>query len=287
MTHLQQLYPYYYKINTLPKLAGICAGAVSLFLLFFQPFGFANDELIYPVWMTSFIYGLTGSMVFYLYFFFLPKFFPAYFEEEKWIVGKEIGTLTGLLIVIGTWNFFLREFINSNPHNFQFKYLIEEIFHAILVGILPIGIFTFGNYYYLVSQYQKQAGLSQSKLTSSPSFIPTEKFTVNAPSHQDCLDMKIDEFLYMKAEGNYLEVYSAEKEGVKKKVIRNTLKNVVEQLSAYPFLIQTHRSYLVNLQQIQHISGNAQGYHLQINGITESVPVSRNHISDFKTALGL
>jgi DNA-binding LytR/AlgR family response regulator len=49
-----------------------------------------------------------------------------------------------------------------------------------------------------------------------------------------------------------------------------------EQLAAHPAFFRCHRMYLVNLQRVISVSGNAQGLKLQLDGLEEAIPVSRN-----------
>ena len=64
-------------------------------------------------------------------------------------------------------------------------------------------------------------------------------------------------------------------------LIRITLKELEEQLKPISSIFKTHRSYLVNLNAIQSISGNAQGYQLLLKNCSIIVPVSRSNISNF------
>lgn len=57
---------------------------------------------------------------------------------------------------------------------------------------------------------------------------------------------------YIKSDGNYVEIYI----NGKKKVLKNTLKHMESRLPADNFF-QVHRSYIVNVQKIQSISGTS------------------------------
>ncbi len=67
---------------------------------------------------------------------------------------------------------------------------------------------------------------------------------------------------FIKSSGNYVEVYM----DTGKKVFKDTLKNLESHLSKDTFF-QTHRSYLVNMQKIESISGS----HVVVNGV--EVPI--------------
>jgi len=71
--------------------------------------------------------------------------------------------------------------------------------------------------------------------------------------------------------------------GFGKLLKRMTLKEFEEQFKFfYPYVFKVHRSYLVNLQTIESISGNAQGYVLRLKNFSEAtIPVSRSKIQEF------
>jgi DNA-binding LytR/AlgR family response regulator len=92
------------------------------------------------------------------------------------------------------------------------------------------------------------------------------------------LELDLEQFMFAKSEGNYLEIY-LNKQNPNKVLIRITLKNFEALLKTYPNIIKTHRSYLVNSNCIEKLKGNAQGYQLHINKYI--VPVSRNMIANF------
>lgn len=49
-----------------------------------------------------------------------------------------------------------------------------------------------------------------------------------------------------------------------------------ENLAEFPEFYRCHRTYIVNLQKVKHISGNAQGYKLHLENIDTLIPVSRS-----------
>ncbi|MCF6288166.1 MAG: LytTR family transcriptional regulator DNA-binding domain-containing protein [Proteobacteria bacterium] len=61
------------------------------------------------------------------------------------------------------------------------------------------------------------------------------------------------------------------------------MKHLKNQLSGLDFIIRTHRSYLINLNAVTNISGNAQGFKLQFNDPDIAAHVSRKMIDEFQT----
>lgn len=60
-----------------------------------------------------------------------------------------------------------------------------------------------------------------------------------------------DDILYVESMENYVVIYTSSS----KEIIHSTLKNMMEELPSSIFL-QVHRSYIVNVHQIQSVDGN-------------------------------
>ena len=91
----------------------------------------------------------------------------------------------------------------------------------------------------------------------------------------------IDQFLFAEAMQNYVAIYILKEGQLDKSVHRITLTNLAEKLKKHN-IIRCHRSYIVNPQKIQSISGNAQGLKLEIENTTKVIPVSRKYIPVIK-----
>ena len=65
---------------------------------------------------------------------------------------------------------------------------------------------------------------------------------------------------------------------LKKVTHRVTLLSFEIQLKEVFSLVRCHRSYMVNLNKVKNISGNAQGLKLELINHSEIIPVSRKYI---------
>ncbi len=70
-------------------------------------------------------------------------------------------------------------------------------------------------------------------------------------SDKTFFNIKIEEILFLKAEADYLNIVTSEREYL----ILDSLRNWKEKLKAFNF-IQTHRSYIVNLDKVKKVYGN-------------------------------
>lgn len=80
----------------------------------------------------------------------------------------------------------------------------------------------------------------------------------------------------IKSEGNYVEVFYESKNQLQKELIRNSLKAIEEQLSKKPSFYRCHKQYIINLNHIQKVNGNARNLELIIEHLDAPVPVSRS-----------
>lgn len=103
---------------------------------------------------------------------------------------------------------------------------------------------------------------------------------------QDCIfikkdyfliKVKFDDLLWMRSEGNYLELCCT---GDKKHLIRSPLKDFLNKLPAESFL-QVHKSYAVNIKHIDAIE------YTTISVENHSIPVGRKFIDAIRQALDI
>ncbi len=68
-------------------------------------------------------------------------------------------------------------------------------------------------------------------------------------------------------------------------LVRSTLKRAEEILITHPNFFKCHRAFIVNLDKVVHVEGNAQGYKIKLDGYDELIPVSRNLNGEFSDKL--
>ncbi len=127
---------------------------------------------------------------------------------------------------------------------------------------------------YLIKPFKKEDILATVEIIRARP-ISTSK-TIMIKDGYNILKIEALDILYFKAEGNYVEVYTAER----KHLIRYKLEDFIQEAGEEHF-IQTHRSYVVNINKVEAING----HEVFIN--THKVPISRTFkeqvISRFKS----
>lgn len=283
MLAIFQLYPYYYRTRGLHKIVGIYFIIIFLFLWLFKPFHVNTDEQKVSYVVICLIHAVVPSIIFYVYFI-LFNLLATEQKIEKWTVRNEIIHLSILFFLIGIVSFLVRDVIYTNPDNWSWRYFVEEVMNTFLAGSLISVLLILINFYRLNSSTKKHAELVNTHLPGN-TVLDSELISIKTNVKADDFTLRVHDFLFARAEGNYLEIYCQIDGEAKKELKRMTLSQLESQLSSVLYIIKSHRAYIVNTRCILHVTGNAQGYLLSFSATTEQVPVSRSRISAFDKLL--
>lgn len=273
MSFLTQLYPN--ERTPMRDLSiSICIGIfIFLFLFFFKPFGIAD-------WQTPWLglklmgFGLVSSLVLLVYYFVLPTFIRPLKNTEHWTVGAEL--LSEFLIVssIATCNFiYLKSITSGAGHPVYFTVTFPEIYgYTFLLGVFPVSGLICLNYILRLNRYVQLASTLPVHTVHVPPHL--HKLDFLAENGIDKISLRPDELIYIEAEDNYVGINYFQAGIQVKRLLRNTLSCIEQQ---QPALVRCHRSFLVNLDQVEKVIGNAQGYRFCIRGSEIQVPVGRKY----------
>lgn len=279
--YIKQPYPFYYEeLKRVFLLLCFFALASFIFTYLFQPFVVNVEEhKIDNLWIIV-LHSAIPIPIAFAYLFLVKKSVK---NIENWTLGKEFLHLVVILLLIGFASFLIRDFIYSNPDNWSFRYLWEEIRNTFLVGIILLIIILPLNLHRLIIKHSNNL----KKLPLSQQYVNDVNTTVQVvtPIKEENFELNIKSFLYAKVDSNYLEIFYDFSNNNEKDLKRLTLKEFSDQLKSYPFIFKTHRSYVVNLNAIESVSGNAQGYALYLKNYSKrTIPVSRSKIEEFNQA---
>lgn len=276
LSFLQKPYPYFY-FSLRSFFTFLAVGVfIALFLIIFEPFGIARWQTNHKT-MKLIGFGAV-SFVFPLIFkgmcnLLLPsKWFDA------WMVWKEIITILLMLLVVGFGNLLFSRFLGIS--SLGVREFVNASIITFLVGVFPVMFSVAAKHHKFLALNQKEAlaieeAIQESHLGKREALDPAEKkLELLAENNKDKIIMASGELLYIESKGNYCEVVFIEKNILKKELIRSSLKRLETQLTETS-IVKCHRAFLVNLKNISHIEGNAQGYKISFKDIQETVPVSR------------
>lgn len=104
-------------------------------------------------------------------------------------------------------------------------------------------------------------------------------------TNTDNLTLLVAEVVYIQSADNYVEIVYKEGDNFRKKLIRNTLKNIELQIKQYSNFIRCHRICIVNMHYIEKLNQSYSNHWLTIKGSSEQIPVSRQYLLKLKEAL--
>ncbi|WP_128547124.1 LytR/AlgR family response regulator transcription factor [Larkinella soli] len=250
---------------------------VGLFLLIFQPFGLGEWETPYKVLkLLGFgliTFGITAGL-----YILLPALAPGQFRDERWTVGREIGWVSINMLLIGLANYvYLKELIHTPGYGPD---LLPMVLITFLIGLFPTAGSVVLNYIVQLKKYSRSAAeLPLHEPTTPGPGAPM--LTLTAENEKDVLRIAASDLLFIESSDNYCTVYFLKDHQAAKTLLRSSLSRLETQLGSDPAvraaLVRCHRSFVVNLNQVEKVTGNAQGYKLHLLQGTFQIPVARKY----------
>jgi DNA-binding LytR/AlgR family response regulator len=99
------------------------------------------------------------------------------------------------------------------------------------------------------------------------------------------LILQVADVAFIKSADNYVEIVYKEDNNFRKKLIRNTLKNIELQVRQYSNFVRCHRTYIINTYYVKKLHRKLNNYLLSIKDYDEQVTVSRQYLLKVKEAI--
>ncbi|WP_194977038.1 LytR/AlgR family response regulator transcription factor [Aquiflexum lacus] len=250
-----------------------------LILVLLRPFEFDTfsiDQLLIWSFIFAAIIGLTvlGSVSAIIKLLGKPI-------RENWNLKNEILMFLFVLAMISLVIFAL--FLMLNPKVNKIDLFSLVVVRTFVISLFPVLILVLyeQNHHQKIKRRQAER-LNQELLKrknplhkkKSNSTLP-EKIMLVAENEKIALQVTPASLYFVKSEGNYVEVFYYQNQKIQKELIRNSLKSIEDQLSGFDFF-RCHNRFLINLQHIQKVEGNARNFELKLTNVEEKIPVSRN-----------
>jgi hypothetical protein len=255
--------------------AALC---VFLILVLLQPFGI-NEVKSSPLILNAALYALVTFVSTSINTLLLPWLFPTVYREEKWTVGKEFLHMCWHLVPITFGNWLLTHWLYGAK--LSWHTLFSFFWITFVVGIFPLWLNVLLKQQRLLKKYQSGASRLDEQL-NLPEPIPAATTILPAAivftseNGKEQFSINPDDLRYITSADNYVRFHFIKNNQPAFHLLRNTLRKAEEVLTSYPQFFRCHRAYIVNLSAIEHVSGNAQGYKLQLKDVEELIPVARS-----------
>jgi DNA-binding LytR/AlgR family response regulator len=268
------------------RRAVLVGGFVFLLLFLFQPFGL--DQLsLGTAFFDAISYGLISAACVYSLGRLLPRSFPTYYQEDTWTVGKEIASnLTYILfIAIGNYAYsVVKGYTQFDWGGFLFMLLATVTVATVVVFIVVL----IRSNQALRHNLRAARSMTDHLPAHRPHAVVADLPPVTLPAEVDSQQIAVapDRMIVLASDANYVVcTYYDENGAATEHRFRSTLKAVEELLAPYSFLFRCHRAFIVNLESIESVDGNAKGYSLTLKDYALPVPVARSKGKELTRAL--
>ncbi|MBN1415862.1 MAG: LytTR family transcriptional regulator [Bacteroidales bacterium] len=255
---------------------------IFLFVLFFQPFELNhlafNNKLLFIAGL-----GAITFLVMSLFHIVLPLIWPKFFKAGYW--ENEPVYLISILILVfssAAFAFYLR-YVGS------IELSLYIMFKIVVICIAPVVVLQI---YDKNQSLRHQVYLLHENLTKLRTLLGKyEKDQVSgsveifAENKSEKIEIRIADLVFIRSADNYIEIVYLENEQFKKKLIRNTLRNIEDILSFYPVFIRCHRTCIVNKNFVEKMVHHYTVHKIIIKGYNGEVPVSRQYLLQVKEAI--
>jgi hypothetical protein len=255
---------------------------VFLFILFFQPFELNqltfNNKLL-------FFAGFAAIAFIVMVFFhiLLPFIWPKFFKKGSW-ESDPVYLISFLIWIFSSVaSAFYMRFVGST------EITMYLMFKIIIICIAPAVALQIYNYNqslrHQIHQLHENLTFVRSQLSKfekEPGAVNIELFSENKA---DKIMLRSADLVLVRSADNYTEIVYKENEQFKKKLIRNTLRNIEDMLGYYPGFIRCHRTCIVNKDYIERQVRNYSGQKIILKGYDTEIPVSRQYQLLVKEAL--
>ncbi|MFO7657034.1 MAG: LytTR family DNA-binding domain-containing protein [Bacteroidales bacterium] len=267
-------YPFNDDLKYNTKVIFFISIGVFVFLFLFQPF---NISTLPKLEKFYFITGLAVITFLALSFhlLFLPSLFPKKFSSTGWNIKKEILWNLWILFTILAGYFFL------NNHLGVMKVGFSMVIKSVLTAVIPISVLIIVNHNKKLRSHVKLADELSKKLKENKS-VQEKIIYFNSDYQKDSLALKVNSLVFIRSANNYIEIFWKEGGLVKNQMVRCSMIYAEENLNEHKFIFKCHRSFLVNINFIDKIEGNTQGYKLFFEDVNFPIPVSKNSVSRLK-----
>ena len=252
-------------------ITGISIG-MFLFYLFFQPLDLKNADFNNRLVIIA-GFGFITFFILGIALIFLPFIFPRFFQTGKWNLIRDIILNAVIWILISTAYTFYARYVGL------IEITLHSMFKILLLGLAPVAILVVVNQNKILKRYLQYALELTKILEPEEGEKSTEgkEIIIESDNKSESLKVEIDNLALIKSANNYIEVFWEKDGEIRKKLIRNTLTNIENQLKYYSTFIRCHRTAVVNKMYIERKVGASHGLHVKLKGMEELIPVSRQY----------
>ena len=255
-------------------ISGISLTIVFI-LVVFQPFGTSNFDHPNKFWIlmgygvVTFFSGLISYLIIYT--------ITSDTRLDRWSVLDEVLFLFGIILIcqIGCYFYWAGMFVGRLDWS-QFLYFFEI---ASLISLVPVSVYLL----FIYQKYKEVKFVSGNKIpieNSEPEKEEEQHLTIYGAGKNEKIIIAPENLFLVKSEDNYVILFLRENGKIIKRMMRNTLSEIEQQIGSSFF--RCHRSFIINPAKIAEIEGNITNTKIGLTDIDTKIPVSRSMVEKAK-----
>lgn len=250
---------------------------IAVFLFVFRPFGtyaMATDGAV----INALSFGGVTSLGIILCAL-IARLVPGAFEEATWNLAHELAWGAFNFLVITLLNYALVWLMYGEQVQFT---LAGTLIVTLVVGFFPYSMLLLLNHARMLHRNLKDAQVMNAQIVLSDLPDHADPIVIRGENEGEEVVIPQGDLLCLRSASNYCEIHYASGEKAHKKLFRLSLSSAEDQLMGHVHFMRTHRTCILNLSKVTQVDGNAQGYQVTLDGMTETLPVSRANGESFK-----
>ncbi len=271
---LKNPYPFNDDVKQNARVIFFISIGVFVFLFLFKPMQIDQLATRQKYFLVIGL-GIITFLSFSLNLLILPALLPKIFEHRSWNIKKEILWDLWILFTVSVGYYLYYKALDIMVFEF------EVIIKLILIAIIPTSVLITINRNRLLKTHLHTAQKINRKLQENRE-IDENLVHFVSDYQKDSLSVKVSQILLIRSAGNYIEVFWKQGAEASHQMVRYSLTNAEELLKEYKFIMRSHRSCLVNINHINRVEGNSQGYRIYFEMIDFAVPVSKNYVNKLR-----
>jgi len=240
---------------------------ISVFLLVFKPFYLDNIPF------AELLQTAIGSGV---SFFFVGAILNSLRGNGYWVLKNqpllaELLYLVLLIILVGLMVYLLR--LRTDVVELSWRSALQFQYFALIMALIPLSMSRL-----IISLIKLQRDVRTRNELLQPADSPIEEPPIKliVSDNEEEFSFPFDKWIAGKAAGNYVELFFSTDNPKPTVLLRTTLKILTEAMEHKPNFFHCHRSFVVNLDYVTEVTGSPQSYKMELRGLENTIPVSRN-----------
>jgi hypothetical protein len=239
------------------------------FIIFFLPFGVNNYNPNHEYTLSFFLE---------IFYFFVPLLVFALLNEFalRPLIFKQASVKR--IIIWSVWTLFLLSSVVFFTYNFLGEWHDFKVssYGTFLVQVSVVLLFPLVGTFFFFRHQSLQHQIEHILTAKEQSLDQNQLIQFKGQGSKDQITLSLSNFLYGKAQDNYVQLFYLENRQLKQFLIRCSISNLSEAVNS-SVIVRCHRSYLVNLIHVTAIKGANHDLTLTIQPFDSAVPVSKSY----------